>query len=103
MEFDEWMDAQDWPEDDLCPPPMDPQTGLDILCEEILGSDWHLTMPLSPAQANTEIVAAILHKFRKRRKRQKKGPNLADLLKAYEKEYNELMTGSGTNGERKNM
>lgn len=49
----------------ICPAPMSAEVALQILTDYLLGEDFYISMPLSPRQANTEIVAAILKKYSK--------------------------------------
>jgi len=53
----------------LCPKPTKAQDALDTLCRELLGDDWYVVMSVSPEQANTYIVDAILDKYSKRKRR----------------------------------
>lgn len=64
--FQKWKDEayETWPREDLFPPPMKAQDGLDILGEEILGPDWYVVDPMCREQVNTEMVAAILQKLK---------------------------------------
>lgn len=64
--FQKWKNEayEAWPREDLFPPPMKAQDGLDILGEEILGPDWRVVNPMNREQANTEMVAAILQKLK---------------------------------------
>lgn len=66
MAFQKWKDEayETWPREDLFPPPMKAQDGLDILGEEILGPDWYAVTSMHVEQVNTEMVAAILHKLK---------------------------------------
>ena len=49
----------------ICPAPMSAEVAIQILTDYLLGEDFYIPMPLSPRQANTEIVAAILEKYSK--------------------------------------
>lgn len=49
----------------ICPAPMSAEDALQILTDYLLGEDFYISMPLSPQQANTEIVATILKKYSK--------------------------------------
>lgn len=62
-EFSEFV-YKDLDEDyGICPPPIDPQVGLDILIEHFLGDDWYSAMPLGATQINTEAIFEILHRY----------------------------------------
>lgn len=56
----------------LCPAPMSANDAIQILVDYLLGEDFYIAMPLSPQQANTEIVAAILEKHSKEYKKDRK-------------------------------
>lgn len=56
----------------LCPAPMSAEDAIQILTDYLLGEDFYIVMPLSPQQANTEIVAAILEKHSKEYKKDRK-------------------------------
>jgi hypothetical protein len=49
----------------ICPPPTDAQTGLNVLIEYFLGSDWYVPLPLSTEQVNTEAICLILSLYNK--------------------------------------
>jgi glycine/serine hydroxymethyltransferase len=49
----------------LCPSAMDAQVAVHELAKYLLGDDWHIVMPVSPRQANTEIVFAIEEKYKR--------------------------------------
>ena len=56
----------------LCPAPMSSDVTLQILVDYLLGENFYIVMPLSQEQANTEIVAAILDKYSKEYKKDRK-------------------------------
>lgn len=56
----------------LCPAPMTSDTALQILTAYLLPEHFYITMPLSPEQANTEIVASILQKHSKEYRKDRK-------------------------------
>ena len=56
----------------LCPAPMSSDVALQILVDYLLGENFYIVMPLSQEQANTEIVAAILDKYSKEYKKDRK-------------------------------
>ena len=67
MTFTEWLlqeTAKD--EDNILPPPLEPQLALNFLREYILGEDWYSANPVPTAQINTEVVEEILYKCSKR-------------------------------------
>lgn len=47
----------------VCPPPIEAQTGLDILINHFLGDDWCVSFPIGAKQVNTEAVLEILERF----------------------------------------
>ena len=47
----------------ICPPPIEAQTGLDILINHFLGDDWCVSFPIGAKQVNTEAVLEILERF----------------------------------------
>jgi hypothetical protein len=52
----------------MCPPPIDAQTGLNILINHFLGEDWYTTMPMGVQQVNAEAIYAILEKYPEKQK-----------------------------------
>ena len=72
MKFYDWLKKQDTDFYGLCPPPMDAQTAVDILCGYLLGEDWYCVLPLGTPQVNTEIVFDILNKYSRKFRREKK-------------------------------
>lgn len=74
--FTEWFlqeKAKD--EDNILPPPLEPQLALNFLREYILGEDWYSANPVSTAQINTEVVEEILYKYSKRYRKEVKDYN----------------------------
>lgn len=69
MKFSDWyykeQDLQD-NNDNLFPPSMDAQIGLDMLCDYLLGPDWYVSYPCGQGQVNTEIVYSILFQYSKK-------------------------------------
>ena len=47
----------------MCPPPIEAQTGLDILINHFLGDDWCVSFAIGAKQVNTEAVLEILKRF----------------------------------------
>lgn len=71
MTFTEWLD-ENWEQDNMFPPCLDPQIALNFLEQYLLGEDWYIVNPLSTSQANCEVVDSILYKYsRKYRKEYK--------------------------------
>ena len=56
----------------ICPAPMSADMALQILTTYLLGENFYIVMPLSPEQANTEIVATILDKYSKEYRKDRK-------------------------------
>ena len=52
-----------WPRDEMCPPPLEAQEGLNILIDHFLGKDWYVVMPIGTKQVNTEAVYEILRSY----------------------------------------
>ena len=76
MTFIEWyLQEKSKDEDNLFPPPLEPQLALDFLREYILGEDWYSVNPISTAQTNTEVVDKILYKCSKRYRKEVKKYN----------------------------
>ena len=72
MKFHDWLEKQDVDYYGLCPPPMEAQTAIDILCCYLLGEDWYTPLPLGAPQVNTEIVVDILNRYSKKFNKEKK-------------------------------
>lgn len=58
--------------DNLCDPPLDPQSALQFLCDYLLGEDWYVVMPESQKQVNSAIVDEILFKYSKQYRKEVK-------------------------------
>lgn len=56
----------------VCPAPMSADVALQILTVYLLGENFYVVMPVSQEQANTEIVAAILEKYSKEYRKDRK-------------------------------
>ena len=50
----------------LLPASLPAQQAIAFLCNYLLGEDWYIADSISPNQANTEIVFAILEKYSKK-------------------------------------
>lgn len=73
MTFTEWFlqeTAKD--EDNILPPPLEPQLALNFLREYILGEDWYSANPVPTSQINSEVVDEILYKCSKRYRKEVK-------------------------------
>ena len=46
---------------DLCPPATSDKEFVRIMKEHFLGKDWHVVMPISYEQVNTEAIYCILN------------------------------------------
>lgn len=57
------MEAENWPDFDLCDPPTDPRTAIHTLIDHFLGKDWYVVMPESDDQAITVAVAEIMNMY----------------------------------------
>lgn len=71
MTFSEWLD-KNWQKDNMLPPPMDAQQAVNFLEQYLLGEDWYIVNPLTNAQANVEIIDAILSRYSKKYRKEKK-------------------------------
>lgn len=71
MQYQEWLD-QNWDKDNMFPPPMEAQIGLNFLQQYLLGEDWYIVNPISTAQANCEVVHDILYKYSKKYRKEYK-------------------------------
>lgn len=71
MQYQEWLD-ENWQKDNMLPPPMDAQIGLNFLQQYLLGEDWYIVNPLTTAQANCEVVHEILYKYSKKYRKEYK-------------------------------
>lgn len=47
----------------ILPPPIDAQTGLDVLIHHFLGDDWYSISLIHTEQVNTEAIHEILRKY----------------------------------------
>ena len=71
MLFREWLD-KNWQKDNMFPPPMEAQIGLNFLQQYLLGKDWYSVNPISTEQINCEIVHEILYKYSKKYRKEYK-------------------------------
>ena len=62
----------------LMPAPISDKEALYVLVDYLLGEDWYITASVSPRQANTCIVDAILKKYSKQYRK-----DLKKLIKEY--------------------
>lgn len=69
--FSDWL-KRNWEKDNLCPPPLNAQTAINILCNYLLceNDDWYIVMPVNNEQANTLIVEEILSRYSKQYKKE---------------------------------
>ena len=51
------------PEENIFPKPMTDAEFVRLVTDYLLGEDWYIADPVSPAQANVYIAAAIIEKF----------------------------------------
>ena len=51
------------PKENLFPKPMTDAEFVRLVTDYLLGEDWYIVDPVSPAQANVYIAAAIIEKF----------------------------------------
>ena len=68
--FTDWL-KNDAEECGVLAPPMDAQMAVNFLADYLLPKGWYCTGP-SNAQANTEIVGAILWRYSRRYRREKR-------------------------------
>lgn len=57
------MEKENWNEDDLCDPPIEPREGIHILIDELLGEDWYVAMPENDNQVITQAIYQIIYKY----------------------------------------
>lgn len=51
------------PEENIYPKPMTDAEFVRVVKDYLLGEDWYIADPVSPAQANVYIAVAIIEKF----------------------------------------
>jgi len=51
------------PKENIYPKPMTDAEFVRVVKDYLLGEDWYIADPVSPAQANVYIAAAIIEKF----------------------------------------
>jgi hypothetical protein len=71
MQYQEWLD-ENWQKDNMFPPALDAQTGLNFLQQYLLGENWYTVDPLPTAQVNVEVVHEILYKYSKKYRKEYK-------------------------------
>lgn len=52
-----------WPKDDLCPPPTDPQYCMNLIYQIIFGEDAYEVMPIKNSQVNTYTMYQMLKDY----------------------------------------
>lgn len=62
----ELLEKTNWPDDEMCPPPLEAQEGLNTLINHFLGKDWCVTLPIGQKQVNSEAVYQILKLYPER-------------------------------------
>ena len=65
MLLKEWEKAKPANTLEVCAAPMEAQTAINILVDEILGPNWNVSYSCNGQQANTEAVYAILAEVKK--------------------------------------
>lgn len=71
MLFTEWLN-KNWQKDNMLPPPLEAQIGLNFLQQYLLGENWYSVNPISTEQINCEIVHEILYKYSKKYRKEYK-------------------------------
>lgn len=71
MKYTEWLN-NNWEENNIFPPALEAQEGINFLAKYLLGEDWYIASPLPNEQANTVIVSEILNKYSKRYRKELK-------------------------------
>lgn len=56
----------------ILPTPMEAQEAINFLSDYLLGEEWYVINSINSKQVNTEIVFAILEKYSKKFKKEKK-------------------------------
>lgn len=68
MTFSKWVE-DNWDENNMFPPCLEPQVAVNFLIDYLLGEDWYVVDPLGTQQVNVAAVHDILCKYsRKYRK-----------------------------------
>lgn len=71
MKWSKWLN-DNWQENNILPPELEPQLAIEILAEYLLGNDWYVSAPVNTKQTNCEIVDSILYKYSKKYKKELK-------------------------------
>lgn len=71
MNFQNWLESH-WEEDSIIQPGMSAEQALNFLKDYLLGDDWYTDSIGNGDQINTVIVEAILDKYSKRYKAEKR-------------------------------
>ena len=71
MKWSKWLN-DNWQENNILPPELEPQLAIEILAEYLLGNDWYVSVPVDVKQTNCEIVESILYKYSKKYKKELK-------------------------------
>lgn len=61
--YDEAIKRENWPENDMCDPPTDAITCMNVLIDELLGPDWYVAMPENGDQVRTIATYEIIKKY----------------------------------------
>lgn len=69
--FSDWIN-ENQDKENIIPPGMSDEEAINFLKNYLLGEDWYIAYSCSKSQANTEIVVAILEKYSKQYKKEKK-------------------------------
>ena len=60
------------PDENIYPKPMTDAEFIRLVTDYLLGEDWYIADPVSPAQANVYIAVAIIEKFNIKNKGERK-------------------------------
>lgn len=61
--YEQAREKAEWPKDDMCDPPTDPKSAINVLIENLLGKGWYVSMPENHEQTITAAVYDILEKY----------------------------------------
>ncbi|MCM1230158.1 MAG: hypothetical protein NC489_08495 [Ruminococcus flavefaciens] len=61
--YEQRLKDTNWASNNMCDPPSSADVCLKALKDELLGSDWYITMPEDQEQVNTAITTEIIRKY----------------------------------------
>ena len=72
ISFSEWLYEQERKSDNILAPGLDDRLAIKFLIKYLLGNDWYIDYSANQNQVNTHAIDAILTKFSKKYKIEKK-------------------------------